>query len=213
MNKLLLFLVSVGMGIIIIAGVYLFVPKVEQKKLLSPAVFSVESIERPPEQSLKGKIISLSGEVGWQSRVATESAKIISPQPIQQGEMLQTGDDGNILVQFDEVGKLAIFPKTKIDFVQTLPLNFVTVQNTGSVKYQKMGLVPISVRALHLLIDQSEGEMEVNINKDEGLVIVDVIKGKVTAAYNDLDYLSHVSEVKQSESLLFNDQKRVIKIN
>lgn len=208
MKNLLLFIISILIGGIVAVGYYRFI--VDKKSILSPISQNKESafsIANPPKQSITGKIISMTGMVEWESRVATQPAQIVKPVPIQQGENLITKDDGNVSVTFDNIGNIKLLPKTEVDFVQTLPLNFVVNQKSGTAVYTKTGTVPFSIRSLHLLVTIT-GEIKLAIDEEEPTITINVNEGKATIAYNDLQNISHVLTIDQGESFVFDDQNR-----
>lgn len=168
---------------------------------------------QPPTQSLKGKILSFSGSVQWQSRIATDSAQLTSAIPIQQGESLETGDTGRVSVEFPNILSFSLTPSSKVDFAQTLPENIAILQSKGQVGYQSLAKNYISVRALHLLIDQLDlGGFSVTVDPDQGRVGVTSVKGSLTAAYNDSQNTTKELTVAQGQSLIFNDDKRIVTV-
>ncbi len=177
------------------------------KHTLKPSPFNPEIA---PSDSMKGKIATYSGVVKWQSRVATEAAQIKLPDFIQQGETLETGDFGRTTVKFPGVSRIILFSQTKLDFAQTLPANIVLVQGKGKVEYQKLGDKDISVRALHLLIEQLWGNVVVSMSKDDPTMTVDVRSGAVKIAYNDSQNISREETVNTGQWLVFDDKTREI---
>jgi len=153
---------------------------------------------------------TFSGIIKWQSRIATQAAQISSPVPIQQGEQLETGDNGKATIEFPNVSLINISPDSQINFAQTLPVNLVMVQNKGMVEYQKLGENEISVRVLHLLIEQVAGDMTISIDKDQPWVIVYIKKGMVKIAYNDSQNISQEVTVNEGQQLSFNDLTREV---
>lgn len=179
-------------------------------ELVSPnlRVISYDAL-RPPEQSLKGQVTSLSGDVFWRSRAATATAKIVLPQPIQQGESIKTGVDGSADIIFPFLVSMTVHPKTELEFVQTLPLNVVVAQKSGTARfYDKSSSIPLSVRALHLLIDQSAGDLLVSVDPRQRLVNLDIGEGEATAAFNNTQNISQVIKLRAGRSYTFDDRLR-----
>ncbi len=164
--------------------------------------------QNAPPQSIKGNVTDMSGSVSWQSRIATESAKLTTLRQIQQGEKLETGDDGNISVDFPNYANIKLLPESKIDFIQTLSANFVINQEKGSVAYTSLGRTHLSIRYLHLLTDMQSGQISVNIDKNKPTVRVLIIKGQITAAYNDSENVSQEKTFSQGQQFTFDDKKR-----
>ncbi len=177
-------------------------PNVEIK---IPFIGSQFSLENAPSESLKGKIISMSGEVNWLSRVATESSKLANNTQLQQGESVMTGSEGNIKIQFGNAAEINLLPKTQIDIIQTLPDNIVFNQASGSALFKKTANYPLSVRALHLLV---ETENSVTISIDNSIVTLKSDLGNSKAAFNDLNNESQVITVTEGSRYTFNDDTR-----
>lgn len=168
--------------------------------------------EIPPKESLVGNILSLNGEVRWKGRVATEAGVIKEVQKIQQGEELETGEDGKVVVEFPEVLKVTALPETHLNFAQTLPINLVLVQTKGSVEYQVVGESKLSVRSRHLLIESGNGDLLVSIDEDNNLVTVSSRKGQSQIAFNDQDNLTNVVDLEEGKRFIFDDEEKAGKI-
>ena len=79
------------------------------------------SLEKAPSESLVGTISGINGDVEYESRTATESAKINSPVEVQQGESLSTGDNGKVILNFKDAADITIDSSSGVDIIQTLP--------------------------------------------------------------------------------------------
>jgi len=170
---------------------------------------STFSIEEPPKNSIKGKLESYSGSFKWESRTATAPAEItIAPKIIQQGEVIETGKDSQVLVSFPDIGSVEISADTNISFTQLLPDNFVFNQSKGTVTYTKNSTTPFSVRALHLLVVMTDGKMTLEIDKETGKITVDMEKGSAKVGFNDIDYNSITDTIKEGEKFIFDDETR-----
>ncbi len=209
-----LFLFSVFLLIGILGTVfYGYITKYQPRSLQTIIQTVKESgfaIEKPPSQSLKGIILAMTGEIGWQSRVATEAATIINPAPLQQGEVIRTGETGELTLEFKNVAGIDVLPETQLEFSQTLPVNFVVWQASGSAEFKKLGNVPVSVRAEHLLIKQNDGNMSIGVDSANLLVNINIISGSISVAYNDLNNVSHIVNAASGKRITFNDAKRVV---
>lgn len=209
MKNTILFFGSIAVGLVIPIGYFNFFPKNELKTPTLQAVKTSEfSLENPPPQSIRGNISSITGEVSWQSRTATGSAKLESPRQIQQGEQIETGINGSAEVEFTNFATVKISPDSQVNFAQTLPANFVFGQNKGEATYSNYTTTHITVRTLSLLLDLKDGQMTVSLISDSPIINVLVEKGKVTAAYNDLDNLSHLKTFGPDDEFTFNDTTR-----
>ncbi len=165
------------------------------------------SIENAPSESIKGSIASMAGDIYWESRTATVSSLIKNDVTLQQGEQIQTGDNGNMNIDFGREILIKVEPKTQISFVQTLPINFVSSIASGSAEFKRLSSTPITVRALHLLI-KVDSDVVISIDQDNSLVNLNVKNGMVTAAYNDEDLNSHTVNFNAPKIITFNDLTR-----
>lgn len=174
-------------------------------KKLPPENFHVENA---PIDSLKGEIISMSGDINWQSRIATESVPLTSIVPIQQGESIETKKNGIIKIPFANALVLTVFPDTFVGFSQTLPLNVVLSQPQGIISVTKTGKIPISIRALGALINIEEGESLITVDNENDKIKLTVDIGKTTIAFNDKDYISNIVSVSEGHILIFDNTSR-----
>ena len=167
------------------------------------------TIDKAPSESVNGNILSITGNVNWEDRTATESSPITSPSPtIQQGEEIDTLDTGQVSVEFPNAINITVAPKTQIDFVQTLPASFVASIASGSAEFKKLGSTPVSVRALHLLLKQNNGDTIVSVDNDNSLINLNILAGSIIAAYNDTNLVSHEMEFNAPQQIVFNDLTR-----
>lgn len=209
MKNLLLFIISVLIGSAIVVGYYGYKKNTRITKVLAPKERpTIFSIEKAPSESKKGTIASMSGTVEWESRIATIPAQLTTTAVlIQQGESLTTAEDGQISVSFPDIGSLDVTPKSKVEFTQTLPGNFVVNQSAGMIHYQKTASTPVSIRSLHLLIIMT-GRATVMVDKDTGIITVVVNSGTASVGFNDLQYVSHVVDIDSGQKFVFDDTKR-----
>jgi len=210
MKKILLFLLFFGIGILGVMG-YKLVKKSPGKpieNILQTVTKPVFSVKDAPSEAVKGTILQMTGEVRWESREATEAAQITSPVIVQQGERIQTGENGNLSIEFPKASLISISPKTQIDFIQTLPINFVVDIASGSASFKKLTDYPVSMRALHLLVDQKSGEVSVGVDEENGVVNVNIISGAIMVAFNDVNLVSQVVGFEAPQRISFNDSSR-----
>lgn len=170
-------------------------------------ITSAFSLENAPSESLSGQITTMTGEVDWTDRIATEASKISSPVTIQQGEELSTGLKSSLALEFTNICSVKFSQSTDIQIIQTLPVNIVFAQISGTGEYIKTGSDPVSVRALNLLANIN-GDTVIAINQLKPVVTLTVKSGTVTAAYNDLKYISHEVTVSAGHTYTFNSGTR-----
>jgi hypothetical protein len=164
---------------------------------------SAFSLENAPKESLKGKITTMTGEIGWQGRTATEEAKLSSPITIQQGEKLESGEKSNLSLLISDACSVEFWENTEIEIIQTLPTNIVFSQTKGTGEYIKVGNYPVSIRVMNLLADV-DGDVIISINPKKPYVTINTKSGKVTAAYNDSKLVSHEVALIKGQTFTFN---------
>lgn len=165
-------------------------------------------LENPPKESLVGKITSLSGDVSWQSRVDSTPSAIVAPRNIQQGEKIETGDNGKAVINFAGVSEINVFPNSGLSFVQTLPVNLVIAQKKGRSEYIKTGIIPLTVRSLHLIVEVTNSDLVVTVDEEKQVVTLEVRQGTATFAFNDLYNLSHLGKLDAGRQYVFRDRAR-----
>ena len=192
-----------------------------QKNPGKPVTSIIQTVAKPnfdiavaPSESIRGSIKQMTGDVFWQSRTATESSQIpfdfAQGHGLQQGEEIQTKENGNLTIEFPNVTNVVIAPKTQIDFVQTLPTEFVMSIASGSANFKKLSETPVGIRSYHLLVRQNSGEIGINVDTEKGFTNLNIISGSVTVAYNDLNLDSHVVDFQAGKKVSFNDGTRTI---
>lgn len=193
-------------------GGLFFINSLNNKPLLANKPISF-SIKTPPGESVNGKITSFSQELSLQERGATDASKLVFPESIKQGERIVTGNKGNAVIEFDNILTLKVSSNTDLDIIQTLPQNFVFSQNEGSVGYERVGEIPVSIRALHLLIDQDQGSIIVDVDQENKKITINILKGTITLAFNNLELKSILLTVNEGKKVIFDDTKRKTEIN
>lgn len=180
----------------------------ENRQVISP--FSGKdyfSLDKAPSESLKGQIVSISGNVGWQSRIATESSQIKELIFVGQGEKIETKKGGNAKVKFDNICDINLLENSSLELIQTLPLNFIFVQDAGTAIYTRSGLVPLAVRSLGLVM-QINSVSEVSVNIKNSTVTVSVASGSADLAYNDINYVTKKLTVGKGQKIIFNNETK-----
>lgn len=212
MKYINLFLLFLILGIGLVVGNYIWK---HEKSAVTSKIFPTEkqfSIDPPPSQARVGEIVSMSGEILWQSRVATESARIQKVQKLQQAELLATGKDGSASATFASAVDFQMGEAAEVEFLQTLPLNFVFRQNKGNILYEKTGDTPLSVKSLHLLTAVTKGKISINTDSEKHFIYLEIIEGAAKIAYNDIDYNTKTLELSKGDKLTYDDDKREIDI-
>jgi hypothetical protein len=188
------------------AGITFFLthnPVAKPQPLIKPLSESAFSVEDAPSDSLRGHIATMSGEILWQSRVATAPAALITQPEILQGENIVTKETGTIVLDYKNAARITIQPDSELDIVQSLPANLVMTQQSGTITFEKLGSVPLSVKSSNLLVNQDQGKMSITVSPDQTSVTVDVLEGTAHAAYTDENNTSQVTEIPEGNEFVF----------
>lgn len=170
--------------------------------------FDTYSVNDAPKDSVRGQIATMSGEIRWTSRTATEAAILTKPITIQQGEDLETGITGNLDITFPNTSSVKVFPESKVSIVQTLPSNFLFAQNKGEIEYEKVGNTPVSIRILSLL-SEINGKALIYIPGNSPYIYLTVEDGTARGAYKDVNGITQVIELKKGQRFIFNDDRMI----
>lgn len=196
----------------VIGFVVMFVYKkytVTHPAITSPlATTTLFSLDTPPSTSQIGEIVSLFGEVEWQSRSATEPAKLLQTQKVVQGEEYWTTETGRLQINFPSALELSVLPNSYLNIIQTLPTNMVLKQEGGEVVYKNSGASPLGIRARHLLIDQDAGILSIRMTQTTPTIRVIVQKGNAKVAFNDTDFETNVVVLEEGDTYIFNNETR-----
>lgn len=166
------------------------------------------SLKQAPSDSLRGQISTMSGEIWWQSRVATAPAKLNNPIVIQQGENLIASNSGKLTVEFASVSAVTIFPKSEVEIVQTLPINIVFNQPKGTVQYQVSGVSPVSIRSLNLLVTVNSGLINIDTDEKIGEIVLSLRTGTAKVAYNSPLFVSKVWNLEPGDVFNYDSNNR-----
>jgi len=166
------------------------------------------SIEKPPSESLKGSITSRTGILFWESRIATEPGELKNDVQIEQGEELITKDKSSAIMNFDHVGTFTLSENSDLSFIQTLPIDFVVEQKTGTIKYEVNGETPLSIRIKNALITKTSGIIQITITDEDPIITISTIQGTAQIGFNDLDYVSQVFTLREGQIYEYNNDER-----
>lgn len=166
------------------------------------------SLEQAPSDSIKGQITSMTGEIWWQSRTATEPAELKKAIEIQQGEILIASESGNLTVEFSPAATVSLFPETQIEIVQTLPLNLVFNQSKGVGQYKSAGVNQLTIRSLNLIVNLADGLLVVDTDEETGQIILGLKTGKAKVAYNSPEFDSKVWELEPGDVFSYDANER-----
>lgn len=209
MKQFFFFLIPFLLGILLVFAYRTYVPSHKKPVVKVPVASSHEFLlENAPPESIRGKITAQTGTIKWFSRTATEAAALPASQVLQQGEDIMTEKDGNLSVTFPTAGSVALQPETKVSIIQTLPESVVFEQEKGTATYRKIGNMPYAVRSFHVLMELTDGTMDVSADPDEKSVTIKAVTGDVRLAFNDSDTISTVVTVPAGSSYSYDDESR-----
>ena len=203
MKNLLIFLGYFLVGITLVFGLKQTVKTINEQKLQTPIASHSFSLYSAPNNSLTGTVVSLNGDVEWESRTAIKASKIDKLIPIQQGESITT-KEGNAKVNFSDTLNLNIFRNTKINFIQTLPQNIVVSQNSGLAEF-KSYTKPVTVRTINLITKMNNNsDMEISFSSTRPIVMITIKSGSAVVAYNDPYFITQIADISSGEIFYFN---------
>lgn len=210
MKVFIIFIMSVVFGGLLVIGYY-FVnkPKVQTTPTTQTKKDTTTfSIEPPPSNSLKGMITAHTGDLLWESRIATDPVALGDNTRIQQGERLITQDKSNATVNFEKVGTLTFFEDTDVSFIQTLPVDFVVEQKKGTVEYILNGTTPLSIRMRSALITKESGTVKITMKDDDSIITISTVEGTAQIGFNDTDGVSQVFTLREDQIYEYNSDER-----
>ncbi len=210
MKQLIIFILSLGVGVGLFLGYKnyhkppIIVPKKVTMTPLAPYTFPLDTA---PIDSLAGSLASFSGDVYFQSRVASEPAHITTPIQLHQGEKVVTGE-GTAEIQFPQIIEATMSANTEFEFIQTIPTAPVFLQTQGSVSYTKTGTTLPSIRTMRLVSIINDGMSTFTVDTDNNMVTIDVVSGSVTVGFNDSDNITNQLTINQDQQYLFDNELR-----
>lgn len=166
------------------------------------------SLEEAPNQSIKGQITDMAGEIWKQDRVATEPAKLNQPGMVQQGEILIASDEGKLTVEFNPAVTMTLYPQTTTEIVQTLPVNLVFNQTKGVGQYLAAGTNPVTIRSLNLIVNLDEGLLVVDTDGETGTIKLGLKTGTAKVGYNSPEFDSRVWELSPGDVFEYDSSTR-----
>ncbi len=166
------------------------------------------SLEEAPIDSIKGQITSMNGDIWRQTRTATEPAKLIEPDIIQQGEVLIASDEGKLTINFNPAVTISLFPETQVEIIQTLPLNLVFNQTKGVGQYLVSGTNPVTVRSFNLIVNIDEGLLNIDTDAETGVITLSLKTGAAKVGYNSPEFDSKVWSLEPGDVFSYDSSER-----
>lgn len=175
----------------------------------TPIEFKLE----PPRLSLQGKVTRLNGTVMKTIREEKDIKEASSESVFVEGEQLTASPSASIDISFSENNLFSVSPETVMAFPSTKADNFLFKIDKGSVVFETdEKIATISARSLHGLFSLTNGKAELSVDPDEKIITFMIAEGTGKAGYIDTDNMTRTVDLKAGETLIFDDEKRTVKI-
>lgn len=175
--------------------------------------FTPFQILTPPAQSMTGKITHYEGDILREDRVATEPSKLTGSMAIVQGERLITQENASATIVFGTDFSFNVDEKADLSFIQTLPVDFVVQQTSGTVDYKSESATPLSIRVRNALIAKPFGTIRITLTDGDSIVLLESLTGPTTIGFNDEEFITRVFDLREGEVYEYNsDEKTVINV-
>lgn len=160
----------------------------------------------PPSEALSGVLTVTSGHAEKLSREDAEYKEASSGAQILLGESIATKTNSTAVTTVHGFVTATMGPVSELVFANLFPKNFVLQQKSGKIEYQVNQ--PISVRALHALVNINPADVTINIIDTD--MSVTVKTGSVKFALVDTDNNTKVWELKAGERANIDDAAREV---
>lgn len=208
-----------AIGIILGVGAVIGYTKSQKPKIIPSSVVltqikptaipsSTFSIETPPSESLQGSISARLGTLLWESRIATEPSELTTDVKMKQGERLLTTAKSSAVITFDKLGSISLSENSDLSFIQTLPIDFVVQQKSGSIVYELNDTTPLSIRIRNALITKTSGKINVSMADGDSVIVISTLEGTAQIGFNDVDIISQVFTLREGQVYEYNSDER-----
>lgn len=155
----------------------------------------------PPAQAISGMITATSGHVEKLSRTDNDYKEATTGARILTGESVATKENSSATATVEGFLNTLMGQNAELVFANLFPTNFVLQQKNGKIDY--LAIKPISVRALHVLVEINPGETVINVIDTD--MSVTVKKGSVKFALVDNNNNTGVWNLKSGERANIDD--------
>lgn len=211
-KKIIILILAFFIGIIIFFTFRIWQVKKAAKVIFTPYKSSFELA--PAKEALKGKLVTIKGEVKKESRDDDEFKKVEEDEEVLSGEKLATGEKSEAEVAFENFVKMSLGPDTEVSFVSLIPASFLIRQSRGTVTYEILkDETLISIRSLNMLFEQKGGKSVFTVDSNKAEVTIEMVRGEGKIAMVDRENKTYVWEIKEGQRVLIDNKDRTVKID
>lgn len=199
----------IGVGLAFIVNAYLVKSqqeKVEETQELTPQETGSQYESKPPLRALTGELNVIKGTIEKLSRDKEEWEEIATKSAILQEEKAKTDKTGKGIIIFDNQVEMTLGNESEIYFANLIPSSFLVEQISGIASYLVEN--PISVKALTLLIEIGNGEVNIQTLPVVGQVNIEVKEGETKLGYIDENNQTQIIQVQEGEKAIYNYNTR-----
>lgn len=209
-KKIIILILAFFIGIIIFFTFRIWQVKKAAKVIFTPYKSSFELA--PPKEALKGKLVTIKGEVKKESRDDDEFKEVEEDEEVLSGEKLATGEKSEAEVAFENFVKMSLGPDTEVSFVSLIPASFLIRQSRGTVTYEILKKkATISIRSLSVLFQQTDGLSQITTDTKKGEISIEQLKDRGKIAMVDKENKTQVWEIEEGqEAVIDNEERRVV---
>jgi len=95
-----------------------------------------------------------------------------------------------------------------VEIIQTLPLNLVFHQTKGVSQYLVSGTSPMTIRSFNLIVNVDEGLLNIDTDKETGMVTLSLKTGAAKVGYNSPEFDSKVWELEPGDVFEYDSNER-----
>lgn len=160
----------------------------------------------PPSTAVSGILTVTRGHAQKFSRGDTEYKEASTGAQILLGESVATKENSSATATVSGIVNVSMGATSELVFANMFPTNFVLQQKDGKIDYTVVS--PISVRALHTLVNINSGETVITIIDTD--MSITVKTGAVKFALVDNDNNTNVWNLKAGERANIDDTARSV---
>lgn len=165
----------------------------------------------PPTLASQGDISITSDTVEILQRYSQDFVNAASISAVLQEEQIRTDETGKATVTLDDIVIVNLDTTSLVSFINLISGNLLLRQNSGDVNY--LINKPISIRVSDTLTSMKNGELDISIDEDSGLVYMDIASGSGKIAFINNDNQTQVYDITKGDKVTYNPENTTIVIN